>query len=183
VGAFNQAVMELGSLVCTPKTPACDACPAFDLCPTRAQGLQAAIPPPKKKTRYTEVREVAAVVRRRGKILLRQCLPDERWSGLWDFPRFGVKAVKAAALRREVIDRLRRQTGVEAELGDKLTTVKHGVTRFRITLDCYQAAYVRRAKGARPAGPLRWVRPSELDGLPLSVTGRKIARLVDGEGR
>jgi A/G-specific adenine glycosylase len=179
-GAFNQAVMELGSLVCTPKLPACETCPAFTLCPTQAQGLQDRIPQPKKKKHYTRVREVAAVVHRRGKVLVRQCGPDERWSGLWDFPRFGISAATARAVRREAGDRLRQQTGVDAKLGEKLTTIKHGVTRYRITLDCYLAAYTGRVKGARPDGPQRWVRPAELGELPLSVTGRKIARLIHG---
>jgi A/G-specific adenine glycosylase len=179
VGTFNQAVMELGSEVCTPKSPGCDNCPAFDLCPTRAQSLQASIPSPKRKTRYTAVREAAVVVRRRGKVLVRQCGPDERWSGLWDFPRFRVSAAKGAKFRRELMEKLVEQTGVEASFGEKLTTIKHGVTRYRITLDCFEAVYVSRAKNGASVGPLKWVRPRELGDLPLSVTGRKIATLID----
>jgi A/G-specific adenine glycosylase len=62
-------------------------------------------------------------------------------------------------------------------LGDRLTRIKHGVTRYRITLDCYQSHVVsgRRRGGARQ---LPWVRPDDLDGYPLSVTGRKISRLI-----
>jgi A/G-specific adenine glycosylase len=165
--------------VCTPKSPGCDNCPAFDLCPTRAQSLQASIPSPKRKTRYTAVREAAVVVRRRGKVLVRQCGPDERWSGLWDFPRFRVSAAKGAKFRRGLMEKLVEQTGVEASFGEKLTTIKHGVTRYRITLDCFEAVYVGRAKNGASVGPLKWVRPRELGDLPLSVTGRKIATLID----
>ena len=59
--------------------------------------------------------------------------------------------------------------------GARLTTIKYGVTRFRITLFCYQANYV---KGRPRNGVLRWVRPMELEDLPLSVTARKLGELV-----
>jgi A/G-specific adenine glycosylase len=118
-------------------------------------------------------------VRRRGKVLLRQCGPDERWSGLWDFPRFAVSASKRAVLRAELIEKVRQQVGVEVEPGEKLTTIKHGVTRYRITLGCYEASYIGRAKPCKIARPLRWVHLIDLVELPLSVTGRKIARLIN----
>jgi A/G-specific adenine glycosylase len=181
VGTFNQALMELGGLVCKPVAPDCPNCPVFCLCPTYEQGLQALIPAPKKKKGYTEVREAAVVVRRRGQVLLRQCGGDERWSGLWDFPRFGVSHGKGAGLRTELIDKVRQQVGVEIEPGEKLTTIKHGVTRFRITLLCFEAEYVGRQRRSAQRGPQRWLAPSRLSDLPLSVTGRKIARLIGGE--
>ena len=56
-----------------------------------------------------------------------------------------------------------------------LTTIKHGVTRFRITLDCYRAEWQR---GATAGKNLRWVKPSELDRYPLSMTARKLSHLL-----
>ena len=88
VGALNQALMELGSTICRPRAPACDACPLAVLCPTQAHGWQQEIPRAKRRPDYEQVHETAVVVRRRGKVLLRRCGPDERWAGLWDFPRF-----------------------------------------------------------------------------------------------
>src|SRR5690606_35944840 len=87
VGHFNQALMELGALVCTPREPACLLCPLHTLCPTHKTGRTASIPSPKQKTKYEDLTEAAIVVRSRsGKILVRRCLPGERWAGLWDFP-------------------------------------------------------------------------------------------------
>ena len=90
-GHTNQALMELGSGMCTPRQPRCLLCPVADLCPTRAAGLQAVIPASPRKLRYEDVHETAVVVRRRGRVLLRRCAEGERWAGLWDFPRFQVK--------------------------------------------------------------------------------------------
>ena len=178
VGVFNQAVMELGSIVCLPKSPACATCPVILLCPTYEKGLQDAIPLAKKRTNYTEVREAAVVVRRRGQVLLRQCDNDERWAGLWDFPRFALSASRGAALQAELKDQVQRQMGVEITPGEKLVTIRHGVTRYRITLECFAAEFLS-AKRRRVVGNhQRWVSSAKLGEVPLSVTGRKIARLI-----
>src|SRR6188768_3339922 len=87
VGNFNQALMELGATICTPRSPACLLCPVSALCPTRKAGLQEEIPAAKKPKDFQDVTEAAIVLRRRdGRVLLRLHKPGERWAGLWDFP-------------------------------------------------------------------------------------------------
>ena len=88
-GDFNQALMELGSTICTPRAPHCATCPVAAYCAAQARGLQDQIPRPKKKTTYEPVHEAAVVIQHatRG-VLLRRCGNDERWAGMWDFPRF-----------------------------------------------------------------------------------------------
>ena len=177
VGDFNQAMMELGSEVCTPREPRCEACPVAMLCPTRAEGLQEVIPAPKKKTNYEDAFEACVVIWRNGKVLLRRCEEGERWAGLWDFPRFEVDATRGAKLQRELGDGVRRLTGYDVGIGEHLTTIKHGVTRFRIMLTCYQADHLSGRKGR---GEFAWVRPKQLDVYALSVTGRQVAKVVAG---
>ena len=177
-GQFNQALMELGSEVCLSRSPRCEACPAGLLCRANLEGLQATIPAPKAKRRLEAVHEAAVVIRRRGRVLLVQYPEGRRWAGLWDFPRFAVRAKQPAALRRELIDGVRRLAGVIVELTGHLKTIKHGVTRFRITLDCYGAKYVSSADGRVDPIEMKWLRPAELARYPLSTTGRKLAGLV-----
>jgi A/G-specific adenine glycosylase len=178
VARFNQALMELGSLVCTPAAPRCDACPIARCCAAKRDGLQDQIPAATRKLKFTDVREAAVVVRKNGAVLLRRCGEGERWSGLWDFPRFELTAEEPRQASREIAAKVREQTGVAVEPGERLATLRHGVTRFRITLECY---------AARPAGgrlrstaerPVRWTLLAELGELPLSTTGRKLAKLV-----
>ena len=88
-GTLNQALMELGGTVCTPKAPACGACPVSDWCGAFAAGRQHEIPPPKVRPKVTAVTEATVAVRRAdGAVLIRRRGDDERWAGLWDFPRF-----------------------------------------------------------------------------------------------
>jgi A/G-specific adenine glycosylase len=173
VGAFNQAMMELGSEVCVPKRPDCASCPLMASCRAREHGWQDQIPiPPQRKTKYEDVTEVAVVVRRRGRVLIRQCGPNERWAGMWDFPRLVADGDHPSA----VVPQVTAMTGVEILLGTHVTTIKHAVTRFRITLKCYDAEYV--SGRLRRNGGCRWVAPGDLSGFALSVTGRKLANRV-----
>jgi A/G-specific adenine glycosylase len=114
-----------------------------------------------------------------------------RWAGLWDFPRFrfdqprGGDALKPAAMRRlakreskQLVAGVEALTGIAVRPLRKLATFKHGVTRFRITLDCYLADSVAYRHNVRSAVEIAWVTPTQMDELPLSATGRKLARLA-----
>ncbi|MCI0332570.1 MAG: A/G-specific adenine glycosylase [Planctomycetes bacterium] len=175
---FNQALMELGSLVCTPSEPKCDACPLSSLCAASAAGIQHEIPRPKSRQIYTEVREAAVVVRRNGRVLMRQCAPNERWAGLWDFPRFELEADGPLFAAEELMNKLRAQTGIICGPPTLLKTIRHGVTRYRIMLDCYHAPYLAGRVNASNGAVVRWVPVAELPALPLSTTGRRIVSLV-----
>jgi A/G-specific adenine glycosylase len=175
VAHFNQALMELGSLVCTPSAPDCDECPLATLCAARAAGLQHDIPPPKPPKKYMDLREAAVIVRKNGRVLMRQCARGERWAGLWDFPRFELLSEGPLFAREEIISKLREQTGVTCAPRALVKTIKHGVTRFRITLDCYQATFVA---GKARSKSICWTALNDLPSLPLSTTGRKIARQI-----
>ena len=146
VAQFNQALMELGSLICTPTEPKCRQCPLCSLCAAYAAGTQQQIPRTKTRQTYTELREAAVVVSKRGRVLVRQCVEGERWAGLWDFPRFPIEAVGPLFAGEEIMAKVATQTGIECEPGALLKTFRHGVTRYRITLDCYHAAVRRRTR-------------------------------------
>jgi A/G-specific adenine glycosylase len=178
VARFNQALMELGSLVCTPTAPRCSECPVAAHCAAFTLGLQDEIPRAARPPAMTDVREAAVIVRKNGAVLMRQCGADERWAGLWDFPRFAVESEGPLFVRDELATKVRAQTGVAIDAAALVQTLKHGVTRFRITLDCYEARPAGGRVRSTPARPVRWLSVGELSELPLSVTGRKIARLI-----
>ncbi len=101
---MNQALMEVGSLICTPRNPHCEACPLRALCPTRRHGLQEQIPAPRRQPKMEDSHEAAVVVESRGKILLRKCGDGERWAGLWDFPRFSLAKTGGTVVSRTASD-------------------------------------------------------------------------------
>jgi A/G-specific adenine glycosylase len=174
VGDFNQALMELGALVCTTAVPACERCPLARHCVAHCLGLQADIPAKSAKPRIEPVHEVAVAVWRRGKVLLVQRPTDAaRWAGMWELPRCEVTAPVTA---ESAAGHLLRNLGLRAEIGSELMTVRHGVTRFRITLTCLEARY--RAGDFRPGAYVAgtWLTPPEFAGYPLSRPQRRIAQ-------
>ncbi len=190
VGDFNQALMELGSEICTPRSPDCARCPLLSFCPTFAGGWQAEIPAAGKKVVYEDMHEAVVIVSRCGKYLLRQCEPGERWVGLWDFPRFriddakskmtneslGLKSDKTIdqTIERHLEEKLLNQFGLVTKLTDTQHSIKHAVTKYRIRLDCYTAKILS-GRLSLTAGQIRWATPAEVAELPMSITGRKIA--------
>jgi A/G-specific adenine glycosylase len=178
-GNFNQALMELGSLICTPRTPNCEECPVSALCQAREAGLQEQIPAIKRKLKFEDAHEAAIVIRRGTKVLLRERPHGERWAGLWDFVRFPILARRNRELHPEIERKVHEQVGMKVSIGPRLTTLKHGVTRFRITLDCYTAEHLSGLSKKHDGAALHWVKPSGLAEYPLSVTARKLATLLN----
>ena len=176
VAEINQALMELGSLICQPASPDCERCPVGDLCGAFQQGIVEQVPQKTAKLQYEDRKEAAVVIRSRGRVLLRQCQLGERWAGLWDFPRFHLTQPKGGRQRRELKQHLAALTGGPIQIGNKLITMRHGVTRYRIELDCYEAEF--ETQPPRISAPLKWVTLSQLHSYPLSVTGRKIGKLI-----
>jgi A/G-specific adenine glycosylase len=177
-GDFNQAAMELGSRVCTPREPRCDVCPVGDLCAARAGGLQGQIPALRAKPAAVAVHEAAVVVRRRDAVLLVQRAEGERWAGLWEFPRFAHEGRDGGG-QQEVLRRLvLSATGVRIGQAQPLATIRHAVTRFRVTLACYLAAYAGRDPRQRPERPTAWLPLEQLGDYPLNTPARRLARLV-----
>jgi A/G-specific adenine glycosylase len=178
VGLLNQALMELGSTLCVPRRPRCGECPLASLCRARQSAAQDEIPARKPKPPAEPRREAAVVVVRRGRALLVRSAEAQRWAGLWDFPRFAIRSRHGGPLRQELIGNVRRCTGVTVAVRDLWTTLKHGVTRFRITLECYRADYVSGSVSRNGSSDVRWVRLAELDRYPLNSTARRVARLL-----
>ena len=181
VGRFNQALMELGSQVCRGRAPNCDVCPAMGLCRAQQRGMQNEIPHPKPRLQFEELAEAALLVRRRGRLLLIQWPEGRRWAGLWDFPRFPIHGKTEAEIHRAIVENVLRLTGVTVSPGEHRKTLRHGVTRFRITLDCYDAEYLSHDGCGAENLVQKWVRPAELEHFPLSSSGRKLARLVSAK--
>ena len=172
-GRLNQALMELGATVCSPREPDCESCPVHAHCQAFRDGTQATIPLPKPKTVITEMTEVSIAVRTGSKYLLRKRTSNERWAGLWDFIRFEIEHAAATIDTPLIVGAILDRTGLSVILGPQIAEFKHGVTRYRITLKCFVAERVQgRLKSNEE---WHWVSPDNFDGYPLSVTARQFS--------
>ena len=150
-GRFNQALMDLGAVICTPANPRCGDCPLATGCVAHRTSRTDAIPAKVVRRPTTRIRETAVVARHGSRVLMERRGPGEWWEGLWDFPR---------------------ATGSK---GRRLGTVKYTVTHHAVECAVYEwpVPTVTKAGAAQ-----RWVAISGLDALALSSPGRKIAALL-----
>jgi A/G-specific adenine glycosylase len=176
VGQFNQAMMELGALVCTPTSPDCAACPLARHCWGRLNNLQEKIPFRARGAAPVPVQEVALVLRRGGQVLLAQRPLAGRWASLWEFPH---TALAPGETHDEAGSRLLADLGLDAELGDEIVTLKHAVTRFRITLVCLEARYYRGRFRTSFYAQAKWLAPEQLHHFPVSSPQRRLAAVVE----
>jgi A/G-specific adenine glycosylase len=138
-GDFNQALMELGATVCTPRSAACGQCPWRATCVARREGLVDALPELAARPKPTPVRAVAVALRD-GKrvVLVRLPAAAPRWGGLWTFPHVELEPGETGAAGAERA--VREALGVKAHIGGELARVEHTITRFRIALELVEAA-------------------------------------------
>ena len=192
-GEFNQAVMDLGSIVCTPQEPLCHECPVKSCCQAFADGRQATIPLAKTRPQPTDVTDAVVVLRHKDRVFLRRRGPDERWRGLWDFPRLTLDAAPECGwIPREEAEQLpagpaqwsefvrswleRRDWEAPVRI-DQAGELRHTVTRYRIRLlifegECTADSFVTDQEN------MGWFDAETINDQPLSTTGRKIAELV-----
>ncbi len=176
---YTQAIMELGATCCTPRRPACDACPWADACGARALELAEALPARGRRPPLPRHHEAAVVLHRRGRLLLERRPEGGMLAGLWCFPhaRLAPEEPPEAAARRLA---RRLAPGSEERLAP-LLTLDHAYTHFRLRLHCFAAE----AKGrAEPPGGGEWVAVEALEERPMAATDRRIARAwADGPER
>jgi len=176
VGAFNQALMELGALICTPSAPRCRQCPLAARCVARQLGLQETIPARTAKPAVLHVQEAAVVVRRGDEVLLVRRPLTGRWAGLWEFPHGPLvegELPEAAASRL-----LHQLTGLHAHLGSELLTIRHSVTRYRIALTCFDAVLAGGEFQSDFYVEGRWLALADLAAYPVSSPQRRLARFL-----
>jgi A/G-specific adenine glycosylase len=173
VGEFNQALMELGALVCTPAKPSCAACPLQRHCQAKLHNRQNEIPLRVKSAGASAVEEVAVIVHKNDRLLLVQRPDEGRWAKMWEFPHHPREAKESAdgAARR-----LLTALGMEADLLGELATIRHSVTRFRITMVCLRVNHRRGSLRAGLYSNAAWIRAEELHDYPLSTPQRRLAR-------
>lgn len=174
-GLFNQALMELGALVCRTRNPHCLLCPVLEFCRSARDGYQELIPRPRKRPSQ-RIEAVIAVIQDRGRFLIQKRPPAGLFAGLWEFP--GGKRRRGEspedALRREV----REEVGVDVRNIRYLTTVNQAYTQFKVTLRVFACELKRARPAARPG--LLWVSLTSIRRYPLPSGSVKIINYLAG---
>lgn len=168
---FNQALMELGAVVCTPRQPRCVICPVAEHCLARRQGRVGEFPQSARRPQASPRRFAAFVVLEQGRFLVRQRPAGVVNAHLWEFPNVEV-APGEAGLERAALAAL----GSSPSTLEPFRTIRHSITRYRITLEVFRAA--RRVPVSPLPFPGRWLRLSQLHQLPFTAAHKKILQAI-----
>lgn len=160
---LNEGMMELGALVCTPRSPSCGECPLKTGCMAKRGGSTERIPPPKKAAVKLEQHHHAVVVRRNGRLLMEQRGDDGIWAGLWQVPTVESKRKLAPA-------QVRRRCGMELNEIERRATFTHVLSHRRIHVHVFHGTMDHSGMNAGRT----WQSRSRIDELPLSNAMRKI---------
>jgi A/G-specific adenine glycosylase len=177
-GDLNESLIELGALICGPRTPQCGACPLDRICVARRLGVQSERPVVSKRRALPHYPAVAGVIRGAdGRLLMVQRHPDGLLGGMWGFPGGIVRQRRALPVSLELA--VADLVGIEVAAIEVLLSFRHTYTHFSITLHAFRCEL--RAGTPRPlkCAQVAWIPPSDLEGYPFPVTDRKIIRFLE----
>lgn len=176
-GILNQALIELGSQVCSPQEPACRECPVRSFCQAQAAGTHLALPKKPAARRGEKLVEAVVIVRKEDQILMRRCQEGERWAGLWDFPRISLPKTLAKKPHHSHLDQPFFSTyNLQLSQCQYLGTLKHAVMHYLITLHAFEGSLGSNHDFAHAKRAVVWIPKSEVPRLPLSSTGRIVVQ-------
>ncbi len=173
-GEFNQALMELGALVCKPRYPLCLRCPVQDFCLAFKRGEQEVIPAPRAR-RYEQIETVVAIIKEDGKYLIQRRPDKGLLAGLWEFP--GGKREAGETLREALRREIREELGAEIENEKLLFKVNHSYTKFQAALYAYECRLRDRPRRGNKA--FRWVPLKSLRKYPFPSGSAKIISYLE----
>jgi len=175
-GEFNQAMMELGARVCTPRAPRCEQCPLRHSCEARALGCQSHLPRRRAKKPLPHRHIVAAAIEKNGRFLLGKRPPSGLLGGLWEFP--GGKVEAGESHEQALVREIREELGIEIAVGAHLASVAHAFSHFRITLHVYRCRHIGGAPRPHEHTAIRWVRRADFDRYAFPAADRRVLPLL-----
>ena len=182
-GSYNQALMDLGAMICTTKSPDCEQCPISKDCEARALGVVAERPVKRPRKKVPTLTVTAAVIHRNGQVLLAKRPAEGLLGGMWEFPGGTLEETDPdlpACLFREIQEEL----GVEIKVGEPFGVYRHAYTHFKIKLHAF-CCTLTDSREPQPieCDDLAWVQVNELGDYPMGNVDRRIANRLARVGQ
>lgn len=171
-GDFNQAMMELGALICSPTTPDCERCPVSSFCLARLNHSVGSFPR-RLKRKAVPVHQISVgIVLKNNRMLITLREPKGLLGGLWEFP--GGKAAPGEIARQACRREISEETGLDIDIEKPLTVIRHAYTHFKIVMSVFICRY--KSGRVKLDGPVahRWIRFDQLDRFPFPKANHKI---------
>ncbi len=178
---FNQALMELGALICLPARPHCTICPIIQECESYSLSIVDERPLPGKCTDIIKITMASAILVHNGKVFIQKRPENGIWANLWEFPGGRVEGRESPekAVKREFLE----ETELEIDLGKKISVIKHSYTRYRVTLHCFFCTLPTAGQkvNLHEAQEYKWIKFDELETYAFPSPHRQLINQVHAQ--
>lgn len=180
-GLFNQAMMEVGAEVCTPRNPQCEDCPLSGPCQAKRHGEQLLLPQRIAKKPLPSHTVAVGVIYKTGRILIDKRKPEGLLGGLWEFPGGKKEPGESleAALQREV----REELAIRIRIERPLAVVDHTYSHFRVRIHAFACTYISGEPRCITCAAFKWVRPGDLSRYAFPAANNKIIQVLRSQNR
>ena len=171
-GAFNQAIMDLGRAICTPRDPKCTDCPLQTMCCALEAGEVESYPVKPRSKGVPHYHIVIGLIEKDGQYLIQRRPEEGLLGGLWEFPGGKIRPGEQEidALHREI----QEETDLEVMVEEKIATIRHAYTHFKITMTAYQCKWVAGEAQMNAATENQWVTPEAFNRFAFPKANLKI---------
>ena len=171
--AFNQALMDLGAGICTPRNPSCGMCPWQGHCAAYAAGTPTAYPVKEAPRELPfQVIGVGVVFNAAGQVLIDQRLNEGLLGGLWEFP--GGKQEPGESIEVTIARELREELAIAVDVGEQLIVVEHAYSHKRLRFVVHLCRWLSGEPQPLASQQVRWVEPSDLEAFPFPTANARI---------
>ena len=176
---FNQALMDLGATVCTPRRPGCDQCPWRASCAAYASGDPSGWPVvEERKPLPFQVIGIGVVINEAGDVLIDQRLEEGLLGGMWEFP--GGKQEPGEPIEACIARELMEELGIEVSVGEGLITVDHAYSHKKLQFVVHLCRWISGEPQPLASQQVRWVRPEHLKDYPFPAANARIIEALLG---
>lgn len=170
-GIFNQAIMELGAIVCRPRNPLCQTCPVQTWCLAYQTGRISEFPGKLKKQAAPQYQIAVGVVFKNGRVLITRRKPEGLLGGLWEFP--GGKIKKSEKAEAACVREIKEEVNLAVKIDSHLCRVKHAYTHFKIQMEVFCCCYISGSVNLNGPVDHRWIKLDQLEEYPLPKANHK----------
>ena len=176
---FNQALMDLGATVCTPRRPGCDQCPWRESCAAYASGDPSGWPVvEERKPLPFQVIGIGVVINEAGDVLIDQRLEEGLLGGMWEFP--GGKQEPGEPIEACIARELMEELGIVVSVGEALITLDHAYSHKKLQFVVHLCRWTSGEPQPLASQQVRWVRPEHLKVYPFPAANVRIIEALLG---
>ncbi len=169
----NQALMDLGATICTPKKPICSSCPLKKFCVAYIKYDPLNFPK-KEMTKINSFQEIGIgiVLNKNGELLIDQRLENSSMGGMWEFP--GGKKISEESIEMTIERELKEELGIVVKVGTKLLSFQHSYSHKQLHFTVYICEWKSGEPKALASQKVLWVSPEKLSNFPFPAANTKI---------